>query len=211
MSNIFDIFKEISDGREAKSTQPVTHLIVGLGNPGDKYYNTRHNAGFLMMDYIAERSGIRVDRAKYKALVGDGDLGGRRVLLMKPQTFMNNSGEAVAEAAKFYKIPPENIIVFSDDVSLDPGRVRMRKKGSDGGQKGLRSIVTHMGTEEFPRVKFGVGAKPHPDYDMADWVLSEFSKDEQKALFSCFEKAYDGLLRYLSGDADGAVQVCNSK
>ena len=211
MSNIFDIFKEISAGREAKSTQPVTHLIVGLGNPGDKYYNTRHNAGFLMMDYIAERSGIRVDRAKYKALVGDGDLGGRRVLLMKPQTFMNNSGEAVAEAAKFYKIPPENIIVFSDDVSLDPGRVRMRKKGSDGGQKGLRSIVTHMGTEEFPRVKFGVGAKPHPDYDMADWVLSEFSKDEQKALFSCFEKAYDGLLRYLSGDADGAVQVCNSK
>jgi PTH1 family peptidyl-tRNA hydrolase len=211
MSNIFDIFKEISAGREAKSTQPVTHLIVGLGNPGDKYYNTRHNAGFLMMDYIAERSGIRVDRAKYKALVGDGDLGGRRVLLMKPQTFMNNSGEAVAEAAKFYKIPPENIIVFSDDVSLDPGRVRMRKKGSDGGQKGLRSIVTHMGTEEFPRVKFGVGAKPHPDYDMADWVLSEFSKDEQKALFACFEKAYDGLLRYLSGDADGAVQVCNSK
>ena len=211
MSNIFDIFKEISAGREAKSTQPVTHLIVGLGNPGDKYYNTRHNAGFLMMDYIAERSGIRVDRAKYKALVGDGDLGGRRVLLMKPQTFMNNSGEAVAEAAKFYKIPPENLIVFSDDVSLDLGRVRMRKKGSDGGQKGLRSIVTHMGTEEFPRVKFGVGAKPHPDYDMADWVLSEFSKDEQKALFSCFEKAYDGLLRYLSGDADGAVQVCNSK
>jgi PTH1 family peptidyl-tRNA hydrolase len=211
MSNIFDIFKEISAGREAKSTQPVTHLVVGLGNPGDKYYNTRHNAGFLMMDYIAERSGIRVDRAKYKALVGDGDLGGRRVLLMKPQTFMNNSGEAVAEAAKFYKIPPENIIVFSDDVSLDPGRVRMRKKGSDGGQKGLRSIVTHMGTEEFPRVKFGVGAKPHPDYDMADWVLSEFSKDEQKALFACFEKAYDGLLRYLSGDADGAVQVCNSK
>jgi len=211
MSNIFDIFKEISAGREAKSTQPVTHIIVGLGNPGDKYYNTRHNAGFLMMDYVAERSGIRVDRAKYKALVGDGDLGGHRVLLMKPQTFMNHSGEAVAEAAKFYKIPPEKILVFSDDVSLDPGRVRMRKKGSDGGQKGLRSIVTHMGTEEFPRIKFGVGAKPHPDYDMADWVLSEFSKDEQKALFSCFEKAYDGLLRYLSGDADGAVQVCNSK
>lgn len=211
MSNIFDIFKEISAGREAKSTQPVTHLIVGLGNPGDKYYNTRHNAGFLMMDYVAERSGIRVDRAKYKALVGDGELGGHRVLLMKPQTFMNHSGEAVSEAAKFYKIPPENIIVFSDDVSLDPGRVRMRKKGSDGGQKGLRSIVTHMGTEEFPRIKFGVGAKPHPDYDMADWVLSEFSKDEQKALFACFEKAYDGLLRYLSGDADGAVQVCNSK
>ena len=211
MSNIFDIFNEISAGRESRSTQPVTHMIVGLGNPGDKYYNTRHNAGFLMMDYFSEKCGIRVDRVKFKALVGDGEVGGRRVLLMKPQTFMNNSGEAVSEAAKFYKIPAENILVFSDDVSLDVGRVRMRGKGSDGGQKGLRSIITHMSTDGFPRVKFGVGAKPHPDYDMADWVLSEFSKDEQKALFSCFEKAYDGVLRYLSGDLDGAVQVCNSK
>ena len=211
MSNIFDIFKEISAGRESRSTQPVTHMIVGLGNPGDKYYNTRHNAGFLMMDYFSEKCGIRVDRVKFKALVGDGEVGGRRVLLMKPQTFMNNSGEAVSEAAKFYKIPAENILVFSDDVSLDVGRVRMRAKGSDGGQKGLRSIITHMSTDGFPRVKFGVGAKPHPDYDMADWVLSEFSKDEQKALFACFEKAYDGVLRYLSGDLDSAVQVCNSK
>ena len=211
MANIFDLFKEISGEREAKANQPITHLVVGLGNPGDKYYNTRHNAGFLMMDYLSQRAGIRVDRVKFKALVGDGDVGGKRVLLMKPQTFMNLSGEAVAEAAKFYKIPPENILVFSDDVSLDVGRVRMRTKGSDGGQKGLRSITTLMATQDFPRIKFGVGNKPHPDFDMADWVLSEFTKDEQKALFSCFEKAYDGVLRYLSGDAEGAVQVCNSK
>ena len=211
MGNIFDIFKEISAGREQSANKPVTHIIVGLGNPGDKYYNTRHNAGFLMMDYLSQRANIRVDRVKFKALVGDGEMGGCRVLLMKPQTFMNLSGEAVVEAAKFYKIPPENILVFSDDVSLDVGRIRMRTKGSDGGQKGLRSITTLMATQDFPRIKFGVGNKPHPDYDMADWVLSEFNKDEQKALFSCFEKAYDGVIRYLSGDSEGAVQICNSK
>ena len=208
--SIFDIFKQL-ESEKKEPAGAVTHLIVGLGNPGDKYYNTRHNAGFLMMDYLSRKSGIRVDRLKFKALVGDGELGGRRVLLMKPQTFMNLSGEAVAEAAKFYKIPAENILVFSDDVSLDVGRVRMRGKGSDGGQKGLRSITTLMATQDFPRIKFGVGNKPPPDYNMADWVLSEFSKDEQKLLFSCFEKVYDGILRYLAGDLDGAVQICNSK
>ena len=211
MGNIFDIFNEISAGRTDKSNLPVTHIIVGLGNPGEKYADTRHNAGFRMLEYLSERCGIRVDSVKFKALVGDGQVGDKRVLLMKPQTYMNLSGEAVVEAAHFYKIPPENIIVFSDDVSLDVGAVRMRRKGSDGGQKGLRSITTLLGTQEFPRIKIGVGAKPHPDYDMADWVLSEFSKDEQKALFACFEKAYDGVLRYLSGDLDSAVQVCNSK
>ena len=211
MGNIFDIFKEISSGRETKANQPITHLIVGLGNPGEKYANTRHNAGFRMLEYLSERCGIRVDSIKFKALVGDGEVGGKRVLLMKPQTFMNLSGEAVAEAARFYKIPPENIIVFSDDVSLDVGVVRMRKKGSDGGQKGLRSIVTVMGTQDFPRIKFGVGAKPHPDYDMADWVLSEFSREEKVAVASCFPRAYEGVMRYLAGDADAAVQACNSK
>ena len=211
MGNIFDIFKEISSGRETKANQPITHLIVGLGNPGEKYANTRHNAGFRMLEYLSERCGIRVDSIKFKALVGDGEVGGKRVLLMKPQTFMNLSGEAVAEAARFYKIPPENIIVFSDDVSLDVGVVRMRKKGSDGGQKGLRSIVTVMGTQDFPRIKFGVGAKPHPDYDMADWVLSELSREEKVAVASCFPRAYEGVMRYLAGDADAAVQACNSK
>ena len=211
MGNIFDIFNEISAGRTAKSNLPVTHIIVGLGNPGEKYANTRHNAGFRMLEYLSERCGIRVDSVKFKALVGDGEVGGRRVLLMKPQTYMNHSGEAVAEAAHFYKIPPENIIVFSDDVSLDVGAVRMRKKGSDGGQKGLRSIVTIMGTQDFPRIKFGVGAKPHPDYDMADWVVSEFTKEEKVAVAACFPRAFDGVVKYLAGDPDGAVQACNSK
>ena len=210
MANIFDIFKEISSGKESKNA-PITHLIVGLGNPGDKYYNTRHNAGFLMMDYLSQRVGARIDRVKFKALCGEATIGGRRVLLMKPQTLMNNSGLAVKEAAAFYKIAPENILVFSDDTSLDVGRTRMRLKGSDGGQRGLRSIIREMGTDEFPRIRFGVGAKPHPDYDMADWVLSEFNKDEQKLLFSRFEPAYEGTVRHLTDDSEAAIRICNAK
>lgn len=210
MSNIFDIFKEISAGREAKSTQPVTHLIVGLGNPGDKYYNTRHNAGFLMMDYIAERSGIRVDRAKYKALVGDGDLGGRRVLLMKPQTFMNNSGEAVRDAAGFYKIPAENIIVVSDDISLDVGRLRIRRKGSDGGHNGLKSIIYLLNSDNFARIKVGVGKKPHPDYDLAAWVLSRFKNDEVDNLKKAAENSCDAIKLMVEGKTDMAMNKFNS-
>ncbi len=210
MANIFDIFKEISTKKETPNA-PITHLIVGLGNPGDKYFNTRHNAGFLMMDYLSQRAGVKVDRVKFKALCGEAMLGERRVLLMKPQTLMNASGLAVKEAATFYKIAPENILVFSDDTSLDVGRSRMRLKGSDGGQKGLRSIITQMNTDEFPRIRFGVGAKPHPDYDMADWVLSEFSKDEQKLLFSRFEPAFEGVLRFLAGDSEAAIRICNAK
>ncbi len=210
MANIFDIFKEISAKKETPNA-PITHLIVGLGNPGDKYYNTRHNAGFLMMDYLAQRAGASIDRVKFKSLCGEATLGDKRVLLLKPQTLMNNSGLAVREAAAFYKIDPSNILVFSDDVSLDVGRSRLRLKGSDGGQKGLRSIIREMGTEDFPRIRFGVGAKPHPDYDMADWVLSEFNKDEQKLLFARFEPAFEAMLRYLAGDSDAAVRLCNAR
>lgn len=211
MASIFDIFKEISGEREAKSGAPITHIIVGLGNPGEKYRITRHNAGFLMMDYLAERAGIRVDRSKFKALVGDGEIAGKRVLLMKPQTFMNLSGEAVAEAARFYKIPPENILVFSDDISLDVGRMRLRQKGSDGGQNGLKNIILQLSSDAFPRLRFGVGKKPHPDYDLASWVLSEFTKDEQKAIFDCFGVAYEGVIQYLSGKTEAATQTCNGK
>ena len=208
MSNIFDLFKKIEKKEDAT---PVTHIVVGLGNPGTEYAKTRHNAGFLMMDYLAERAGIRVDRSKFKALVGDGEIAGKRVLLMKPQTFMNLSGEAVAEAAKFYKIAPENILVLSDDISLDVGRMRLRQKGSDGGQNGLKNIILHLSSDAFPRLRFGVGKKPHPDYDLAAWVLSEFTKDEQKLIFDCFSVAYDGVTQYLSGKTEAAVQTCNGK
>ena len=163
-----------------------------------------------MMDYLSQRAGVTVDRVKYKALVAEATLGGKRVLLMKPQTLMNASGLAVKEAAAFYKIEPKNILVFSDDISLDVGRARMRLKGSDGGQRGLRSIIKEIGTDEFPRIRFGVGAKPHPDYDLADWVLSEFTKDDQKLLFARFEQVYDGVLRYLAEDSEAAIRLCNA-
>ena len=211
MSDIFDIFKKIEKERDDKALAPITHLVVGLGNPGDKYFYTRHNAGFLAMDYISQKCGATVNKSKFKALVGEATIAGKRVLLMKPQTFMNLSGDAVKEAANFYKIPIENIIVLSDDVNLDVGRMRGRKNGSDGGQKGLRSIITRMGSDNFPRIRFGVGKKPHPDYDMADWVLGNLSEDDKKAIFECFVTGYEGLEKLLLGDVDGAMQVCNGK
>ena len=211
MSNIFDIFKKIEQEKSDKALSTITHLVVGLGNPGDKYFYTRHNAGFLAMDYISQKCGAVVNKSKFKALVGEGTIAGKRVLLMKPQTFMNLSGEAVKEAMSFYKIPIENVIVLSDDVNLDVGRMRVRKNGSDGGQKGLRSIITLSGSDNFPRIRFGVGKKPHPDYDMADWVLGNFSEGDKKALFECFVVGFEGLEKIVAGDVDGAMQICNGK
>ena len=208
MSNIFDLFKQISSGSET-SAKPVEYLLVGLGNPGKEYEKTRHNAGFMAIDYISGRCGARLDRAKFSALVGEADINGKRVLLMKPQTYMNSSGEAVSAAAKFYKIAPENIIVISDDVSLDVGRVRVRRKGSHGGQKGLKSIQEHLGTEGYQRIKVGVGAKPHPDYDMAAWVLSTFEAKDMQAISDNYPRIYDGLCKILCSDVDGAMQICN--
>ena len=207
--SIFDIFKQIEQEKTSVGGS-VTHLVVGLGNPGDKYYNTRHNAGFLTMDFISQKLGVKVNKIKFKSLVAEAEMGGKKVLLMKPQTLMNASGEAVREAAAFYKIPMESIIVISDDINLDVGKMRVRKGGSDGGQRGLRSIITLTGSDAFPRVRLGVGKKPHPDYDLADWVLSEFKKEEQELLFPCFERAYDGIVKILGGDIDGAMQICNT-
>ena len=209
MADIFELFKKISSGGDMPKA-PITHIVAGLGNPGDKYYLTRHNAGFLAMDYISQKYGGKVDRVKFKALCGEAMIGGVRVLLMKPQTFMNHSGEAIAEAAAFYKIPTENIILISDDVNLDIGRLRVRRKGSDGGQRGLRSTCEHLGTDNFPRIRIGVGQKPHPDYDMADWVLSEFRAEDKQTLFDSFGRVCEGLEKILAGDFDTAMQICNS-
>lgn len=208
MSNIFDLFKQISSGADA-SSGAVEYILVGLGNPGREYEKTRHNAGFMAIDYIAGRCGARLDRAKFSALVGEADINGKRVLLMKPQTYMNSSGEAVVAAAKFYKIAPENIIVISDDVSLDVGRVRVRRKGSHGGQKGLKSIQEHLGTEDYQRIKVGVGAKPHPDYDMAAWVLSTFDAKDMQSISENYPRIYDGLCNMLEGNTEEAMQICN--
>ena len=210
MANIFDLFKQISTGSDTGSGA-VEYILVGLGNPGKEYERTRHNAGFMAIDYISGRCGARIDRAKFSALVGETAINGKRVLLMKPQTFMNSSGEAVAAAAKFYKIAPENIIVISDDVSLDVGRVRVRRKGSHGGQKGLKSIQECLGTEDYQRIKIGVGAKPHPDYDMAAWVLSTFEPKDIEAISENYPRIYDGLCKMLEGDTEEAMQICNKK
>ncbi len=211
MADIFDIFKRLEANKTATTAGPVTHLLVGLGNPGKEYRLTRHNAGFLCIDTVCEKYGCSTDRSKFKALVGEATIAGTRVLVMRPQTFMNCSGEAVAAAANFYHIVPQNIIVLSDDVNLAVGGIRVRGKGSDGGQKGLRSIIDELGTDAFPRIRMGVGQKPHPEYDMADWVLSTFALSELEKLRTVFPIACDGIERLLRGDLDGAMQVCNRK
>ena len=208
MANIFDLFKKIETAKPTASG-PITHLVVGLGNPGREYAFTRHNAGFLSLDYMAERLGVKIDRLRFKSMTAEATVGGVRVLLMKPQTYMNNSGEAVREAAAFYHIPPENVVVISDDVSLDVGRLRVRGKGSDGGQKGLRSIIYHLNADTFPRIKVGVGKKPHPEMELADWVLSSFTAEEQKVLFDLFATVVDGVSLLLQGKLDDAMQRCN--
>ena len=209
MADIFDLFKQIAK-KEESPKEPVSWLIVGLGNPGEKYRMTRHNAGFLTLDYLAERWGARIDRAKFHALCGEATVGAHRVLLMKPQTLMNASGLAVQEAAAFYKISPDHILVISDDIAQAPGKMRVRRKGSAGGQKGLNDIIVCMGTDAFPRLRMGVGAKPHPDYELAAWVLSEFGKADFEKLSATVPTAKAGVEKILSGDFDGAMQICNS-
>ena len=208
MADIFELFKKISTDT-SHGAEPITHIIVGLGNPGEEYTFTRHNAGFLTLDYISQKCGCKINRLKFKALCADTQIEGKRVLLLKPQTFMNKSGEAVSEAAAFYKIPTENIIVICDDVNFDAGAMRIRKKGSDAGQRGVRSIIEHMNSEAFPRIKMGVGKKPSPDYDMADWVLSKFSKEEEIKLYAAIENAYDAVMLMLSGKTEQAMSKYN--
>lgn len=210
MANIFDLFQKISK-QESVSAGPVEYIVAGLGNPGAQYERTRHNAGFLAMDYLADKYGARIDRAKFHALVGEATIGGKRVLLMKPQTFMNASGEAIAEAARFYKCPTEKIVVISDDFLLDVGRLRVRRKGSHGGHNGLKSIERMLSTTEYPRIRIGVGQKPHPDYDVIDWVLGSFSAEDLKQIASRYDTLAAGLEKILAGDVDGAMQICNGK
>lgn len=184
-------------------------LIVGLGNPGPKYEFTRHNAGFLCMDLLAQQLGVKIDRIKFKSVVADVAIEGSRCILMKPQTFMNNSGEAVRDAANFYKIPPEHIIILFDDISLPPGKLRIRRKGSDGGHNGIKSILYLLGSDQFPRIKLGVGAKPRPDYDLADWVLSTFQKDELSRMKEAMEKACEAVPLLVREETDRAMNLYN--
>ena len=184
-------------------------LIVGLGNPGDKYENTRHNVGFMTVDILAERVRIPVQKLKYKALTNTAELGGQKVLLMKPVTYMNLSGEAVRQAADFYKIHPERVLVISDDVSLPVGKLRIRTGGSAGGHNGLKNIIAQLGSDRFPRVKIGVGEKPHPDYDMADWVLGKFAGEDLKTIAQAIQRAGKAAECYIHDGPDRAMNRFN--
>ena len=174
--------------------EQVNWLIVGLGNPGREYEKTRHNAGFRALDILAEKLGCKVDKAKFQGLYGQVNFKGRKLLLLKPQTFMNLSGRSVLQLSAFFHVPPQNIIVLFDDISLEPGRLRLRSDGSAGGHNGIKSIIAELGSQQFPRVKIGVGAKPHPDFDLADWVLSAFSAQEEQALQPALERAANAAL-----------------
>lgn len=189
----------------------VDWLIVGLGNPGPEYARTRHNVGFRTADLLAEQAGVKLDRARFRALVRQTELAGQRVLLLEPQTFMNNSGEAVQLAAMYYKIPIDHILILSDDVSLPLGRIRVRTEGSAGGHNGLKSVISHLGSQTFPRIKIGVGEKPHPDYDLADWVLSRFTPEEEKLLGPAIERAAAAALELISNGPASAAARFNGK
>ena len=208
MANIFDLFKKIETSPPTPS--PVEYIVAGLGNTGAKYAKTRHNIGFMTLDYISQKCNFKINSFKFKSMCADVNFASKRVLFLKPETFMNNSGEAIRAAADFYKIPPERIVIIYDDISLAPGKMRIRRKGSDGGHNGIKSIIYHLESDAFPRIKMGVGAKPHPDYDLADWVLSEFSKKDAEDIYPRFQDAMDALEMMLKGETEGAMGKFNS-
>lgn len=192
-----------------RTSQGVTWLVVFLGNPGAKYNGTRHNAGFMAADAMAKELNVAINKLRFKALTATVTIGGEKVLLMKPQTYMNLSGEAVGQAAKFYKISPERIIVVSDEVAMPIGKLRIRKSGSAGGHNGLKNIIRHLGTQDFPRIRMGVGAAPHPDYDMADWVLSTFKNKDAEDMQDLAERVSKAVQCYITEGPDRAMNKFN--
>ena len=207
--SIWDIFKKIENGNNNVKGK-IEYIIVGLGNFGIEYNETRHNAGFMVVDRLSKKNSFDISRVKFKSKTGETLISGKRCLVLKPTTYMNNSGEAVAEAMSFYKIPIENVIVIYDDISLEPGTLRIRRKGSDGGHNGIKSIIALTGSDDFPRIKIGVGKKPNPNYNLADWVLSKFSEEDRQALEPVLEKAVNSLSFIVEGNIDKAMNLYNS-
>ncbi len=197
------IFKKNASGSS------VDYIIVGLGNPGKQYENTRHNCGFCAVDLLAEKNNCQMKKIRFKSTTGECRIGSSKCLLMKPSTFMNLSGQAVIEAMNFYKNPPERVIIIFDDISLDVGRMRIRQKGSDGGHNGMKNIIYLSGSDMFPRIKIGVGKKPHPDYDLKDWVLSRFSQSENKTLSTVYENSVDAVELMVQEKTQEAMQRYN--
>ena len=205
---MLDIFNFVTSNKKVP-TGPIEYLIVGLGNPGKNYDNTRHNAGFMAIDYIAEKCGVSIDRLKFKSLYTDTLLESKRVILMKPQLYMNNSGQSVVEAMSFYKIPSNKVIILFDDICLNIGKIRIRRKGSDGGHNGVKNIIYLSAKEDFLRVKIGIGGKPHPGWDLADWVLSNFTPEEKQDLNLAIENCYNSLKLIVSGKIQDAMNKYN--
>ena len=192
-----------------RNNSGVSWIVVFLGNPGPKYNGTRHNAGFMAADAMAKQLQVSINKLRFKALTATVSIGGEKVLLLKPQTYMNLSGESVGQAAKFYKVNPEHIIVISDEVALPVGKLRIRKSGSAGGHNGLKNIIQHLGTDQFPRMRMGVGSAPHPDYDMADWVLGTFKNKDAEDMVALAEKVSDAVQCYIKEGPDRAMNKFN--
>ncbi len=207
--SIFDVFDRISSKSPAPNGK-IEYVIAGLGNPGMEYDGTRHNAGFAVLDTLAEQLGEKIDRLRFKGKTAEVTINGKRCLLLKPTTYMNNSGEAIVQALEFYKIDVGNLIVICDDISLDCGKLRIRRKGSHGGHNGLRSICDLTGRDDFPRIKMGVGKKPHPDYDLAKWVLGKFGKEDAEKMKESAENACECIKLMVQGDTDQAMNKYNS-
>lgn len=208
--SIADIFKKLESERTLAPQGAVEYIICGLGNPGTQYEGTRHNIGFMTIDTLCEKYKLDCKKLLFKSLTCDAMISGKRCLIMKPTTFMNNSGEAVTEAMSFYKIPPERTIIVFDDISLEPGKLRIRRKGSDGGHNGIKSIIYLSGSDMFPRIKMGVGAKPHPDYNLADWVLGHFKKEQAEALETAMDNAVSSIELMVGGKMNEAMNKFNS-
>lgn len=216
-----DIFKKLKEIKNSDTSGDISlnnsrvcgkveYIIAGLGNPGVVYEETRHNAGFITIDALCSKLGVKCDRAKNKSLYCEAMICGKRCIILKPQTYMNNSGEAIEQWMSFYKLSADRLIVIFDDISLEPSKLRIRRKGSDGGHNGIKSIIELCGTQDFPRIKMGVGKKPHPDYNLADWVLSRFTQDEMKLLLSAVDKACDAVELIVNGQTDRAMNLYNS-
>lgn len=208
--SIADIFKKLESERTPAPQGAVEYIICGLGNPGTQYEGTRHNIGFMTIDTLCDKYKLDCKKLRFKSLTCDAMISGKRCLIMKPTTFMNNSGEAVTEAMSFYKIPPERTIIVFDDISLEPGKLRIRRKGSDGGHNGIKSIIYLSGSDMFPRIKMGVGAKPHPDYNLADWVLGHFKKEQAEAFETAMDNAVSSIELMVGGKMNEAMNKFNS-
>lgn len=208
--DIFEKLKGLKNSNSETVSGPVEYIIAGLGNVGSEYDGTRHNAGFMAADEIAGKYNVEIKKLKFKSLCGDVMICGRRCLLMKPSTFMNNSGQAVTEAMSFYKIPAEKVIVLYDDISLEPSKLRIRRKGSDGGHNGIKNIIYLSGKDNFPRIKIGVGKKPTPEYDLASWVLSKFKREEYEELKKALVNSVACVELIVSGKIDEAMNKYNS-